>query len=96
MRITMTDTSFSVTPKRAPRGDIARFILTNRGKKAHAFRLGHLNHGTGSQTGFQKALKPGQQAVLILFLDYRGLLPYSGTLSYDRARASMRGTFRIT
>lgn len=96
IKITMTDTSFRVSPKSAPRGDIGRFILVNRGKKAHAFALGHLKHGTGSQTGFTRTMRPGQQAVLILFLDYRGLLPYRGTLPHDRNLAAMKGTFKIT
>jgi hypothetical protein len=96
VKITMTDTAFRVTPKAAPRGDIARFILVNRGKRPHTFALGHTRHGTGSQTGFTKSLNPGQQSILILFLDYRGLLPYRGTLAADRGNPAMQGTFRIT
>lgn len=96
VKITMTDTAFRVTPKAAPRGAIARFVLVNRGKKPHTFALGHTRHGTGSQTGFTKSLKPGEQSILILFLDYRGLLPYRGTLTHDRAKPAMQGTFRIT
>lgn len=96
VKITMTDTAFRVSPKSAPRGDIGRFILVNRGKKSHAFALGHTRRGTGSQTGFTRTMKPGQQAVLILFLDYRGLLPYRGTLPHDRNIAAMKGTFKIT
>ena len=96
VKITMTDTAFRVMPKSAPRGDIVRFILVNHGKKAHTFALGHTKHGTGSQVGFTRTMKPSQQAVLILFLDYRGLLPYRGTMPADRTRAAMKGTFRIT
>jgi hypothetical protein len=96
VRINMTDTAFHVGPKSAPRGDLGRFILVNRGKKPHAFALGHTNHGTGSQTGFSRTLKPGQQVVLILFLDFRGSLPYRGTLPADRVKPAMQGTFRIT
>ena len=96
VRITMTDTAFRVSPKSAPRGDIGRFVLVNRGKKAHTFALGHTQHGTGTQTGFTRTIKPGQQAVLILFLDYRGLLPYRGTLPHDRNLAARKGTFKIS
>jgi hypothetical protein len=96
VKITMTDMAFRVGPKAAPRGAIGRFILVNRGKKAHTFALGHLKHGSGSQTGFTKSLKPGQQLVLILFLDYRGKLPYRGTLPADRTKPAMQGTFHIT
>ena len=96
VKITMTDTRFSVSPKSAPRGDIGRFILVNRGKKPHAFALGHLNHASGSQTGFMRTLKPSEQSLLILFLDYRGVLPYRGTLPHDRQQAAKQGLFRIT
>lgn len=96
VKITMTDSAFHVSPKSAPRGDIARFILVNVGKKPHTFALGHLRHGTGAQTGFTKSLQPNQQSILILFLDYRGLLPYLGTLPADRLKPGMRGTFKIT
>ena len=96
IKITLTDTAFRVSPKTAPRGDIGRFILVNVGKKPHAFALGHTRRGTGSQTGFTKALKPSQQAVLILFLDYRGQLPYRGTLPADAVKPAMQGIFKIT
>jgi hypothetical protein len=96
VRINMTDTAFHVGPKSAPRGDLGRFILVNRGKKPHTFALGHTKHGTGSQTGFARTLKPGQQVVLILFLDFRGSLPYRGTLPADRVKPAMQGTFKIT
>lgn len=96
VKITLTDTAFRVSPKSAPRGDIARFVLVNSGKKPHAFALGHLKRGIGSQTGFTKALKPNQQSILILFLDYRGELPYRGTLPQDRINPRMAGIFKIT
>ena len=96
VRITMTDTAYTVGPKSAPRGAIGRFILVNRGKKPHTFALGHTRHGTGSQTGFTRTLKPAQQVVLILFLDFRGLIPYRATEPADRNKAAMQGTFRIT
>lgn len=96
VRINMSDTAFRVGPKSAPRGDLGRFILVNRGKKPHTFALGHTKHGTGSQTGFARTLKPGQQVVLILFLDFRGSLAYRGTLPADRTKAAMQGTFKIT
>jgi hypothetical protein len=95
VRVNMTDTAFGVSPKTVPRGDIARFILVNRGKKAHTFALGHTKHASGTQTGFTRTLTPGQQAVLILFMDYRGALPYRGTLPADRNRTAMQGTLRI-
>jgi hypothetical protein len=95
VRVTLTDSRFAVTPKSAPRGDLGRFILVNRGKKVHTFALGHLKHASGSQTGFTRTLKPGQQLVLIFFLDYRGQLDYRGTQPHEQ-KPEMRGTFRIT
>ena len=95
IKITMTDTTFIVTPKSAPRAAFGRFILTNRGKKAHAFTLGSAKRGIGIQTGFTKLLKPDQQAILVLFLDYRGTIAYRGSLPADRNKTRMKGFFRI-
>ena len=74
---------------------MGRFILVNVGKKPHTFVLGHERRGTGVQTGFKKALKPSQQSVLILFLDFRGEIPYRATLPADRNKPRMKGIFRI-
>jgi len=95
IKITITDSAVRMSPKSAPRGDMGRFILINAGKKRHAFALGHLRHQTGSQTGFTRTLNPGQQSILLLFLDYRGILPYLATLPADRLKPAMKGTFRI-
>jgi hypothetical protein len=95
VKITITDTRFAVHPKRAPRGAIGRFILVNRGTKPHTFKLGHQRHGTGTQTGFTRSVKPAEQAILIFYLDYRGRLPYEAVLPADRKKPGMRGTFTI-
>jgi hypothetical protein len=95
VKVTITDTKITMIPKRAQRGSLAQFILLNRGTKAHTFKLGHERRGTGSQTGFTKALKPNQQSVLIYFLDYRGKLPYLASLPADRSKPGMKGTFTI-
>lgn len=95
IKITITDSAIRMSPKSAPRGDMGRFILVNAGKKRHAFSLGHLRHQTGSQTGFARTLNPGQQSILLLFLDYRGTLPYLATLPADRLKPAMKGTFKI-
>jgi hypothetical protein len=95
VKITMTDTAFRMSPRVAQRGSVARFILVNIGKKPHTFTLGHEKRGTGAQTGFSRSLKPSEQSVLILFLDYRGVLPYSGTDPADRSKPGMKGTFKI-
>ena len=95
IKITITDTGINVSPKLAQRGTIGRFILVNVGKKPHTFVLGHERRGTGVQTGFSKALKPSQQSVLILFLDFRGSIPYRAVLPADRNKPRMQGIFRI-
>jgi hypothetical protein len=84
-----------MTPKRGQRGTLARFILRNQGKLPHTITLGHEKRGTGRQTGFTKALKPDQQDILILFLDYRGPIPYFGSLPADRSKPGMKGTFTV-
>ena len=95
VKITITDKAIQMSPKRAQRGAVARFILVNIGKKPHTFALGHERRGTGTQTGFHKSLKPNEQSILVLFLDYRGKIPYLCTLPADRAKPGMRGTFTI-
>jgi hypothetical protein len=95
IKIIVTDTGIRFSPKIAQRGSMGRFILVNVGKKPHTIVLGHERRGTGVQTGFSKSLKPSQQAVLLLFLDFRGLIPYRATLPADRSKPAMQGTFRI-
>lgn len=84
-----------MSPQRGQRGTMARFILRNEGAKPHTFTLGHEKHGTGTQTGFTRALRPHEQSILILFLDYRGPLPYLGSLPADRSKPGMKGTFTV-
>ena len=95
IKVTITDTGVTISPKLAQRGSMGRFILVNTGKKPHTFVLGHERRGTGVQTGFKKALKPSQQSVLILFLDFRGAIPYHSPLPADKSKPRMQGIFRI-
>jgi len=96
IKVTITDTRFALSPKFAHRGDYARFILLNTGKKAHTFTLGGAKAGAGVQTGFSKLLKPKEQKILLLFLDYRGQIAYRGTLPADRSLPGMKGFFTIS
>lgn len=95
IKITISDAGIRISPKVAQRGSMGRFILVNVGKKPHTFVLGSERRGTGVQTGFTRSLKPSQQSVLLLFLDFRGLLPYRATLPADRSKPAMQGSFRI-
>jgi hypothetical protein len=96
IKVTISDSGIGLSPKHAVRGAYARFILVNVGKLKHTFRLGSAKHGSGAQTGFTKTLAPGVQTILLLFLDYRGEVPYLGTLPHDRGKPRMRGVFKIT
>jgi hypothetical protein len=90
VRVTITDAAIRMSPKLAYRGDFARFILVNTGKKAHTFTFGGAKRGAGVQTGFTQPLKPRQQKILLLFLDYRGRIAY-----YDRVNPAAKGIFTI-
>jgi hypothetical protein len=90
VRVTITDSAIRMSPKGAFRGDFARFILVNAGKKPHTFTFGGAKRGAGVQTGFTQPLKPRQQKILLLFLDYRGRIAY-----YDRANPTRKGIFTI-
>ena len=95
MKVFITDSKINMSPKRAQRGSNVRFILFNAGTKPHTFKLGHERRGTATQTGFTTKLRPRQQAVHILYLDYRGTLPYYAPLPADRSKPGMRGVFTI-
>ena len=91
IKIIITDSGIKMSPKLAQRGSMGRFIIVNTGKKPHTFVLGHERRGTGVQTGFKKALKPNQQSVLILFLDFRGAIPYQAALAGRQEQAGHEG-----
>jgi len=96
IHVKISDAGISFTPKKAVRGAFARFVLLNTGRKAHAVLLGSTKRGAGVQTGFHKTVKPNEQTVLLLFLDYRGRVPYKATLPTDKGKPRMQGTFLIT
>ena len=96
IKVTISDTAIVMSRTHAFRGDYARFILHNTGAKPHAFSFGQGKRGTGVQTGFSRLIKPNQVTILLLFLDYRGKVPFRGTLPADRVKARMRGTFSIS
>jgi hypothetical protein len=76
IHVTLTDTKVILSPKHAPRGTDAQFLVRNIGTKPHTFTFGTLKRGLGVQTGFSRLVKPGQHQVLLLYLNYRGVLPY--------------------
>ena len=66
IKVTITDRAITMRPKKAFRGDYARFILVNTGNKPHTFSFGAKKRGAGVQTGFVKPLKPKEQKILLL------------------------------
>jgi hypothetical protein len=93
IKVTITDRSITVRPNAAPRGTNATFILTNRGTKTQKWILGSTTRGVGQKIGFASILAPDQQKNIVMFLDYRGLLPYSA--AQPGSKAVLRGSFRI-
>ena len=95
VNVTMTDTKFVLSAHSAPRGADARFVVHNVGSKTNVFAVGKQGYGTGVQTGFSVSVKPGQKKILILFLDFRGKIPYYSGLAANKRIAGMRGEFVI-
>lgn len=95
VNVTMTNTKFVLSVHAAPRGADARFVLHNASNKPHNFAIGSNKYGTGVQTGFSATLRPGQQKILILFLDIRGKVAYYPGLPADRNQSGMRGEFLV-
>jgi hypothetical protein len=95
IHVTLTNTRILLDKHSAPRGTYARFIIRNLDTRPHNFTLGKARRGTGAQSGFSRTLKPRQKQILLLFLDYRGPIPYHGGLKADRAKPGMKGIFTI-
>jgi hypothetical protein len=96
VHVTITDSRITLDRHSATRGDEVRFILRNSGTKVHSFTLGTTTkRGAGNQTGFSSVLKPKAQKLILLFLDYRGPLPYRSILKHDQGKPGMKGIFTI-
>jgi hypothetical protein len=95
IHVTITDARITLDRRSASRGDAARFVIRNVGTKLHGFRLGATKYGSGTQTGFSKTLKPREEKLILLFLDYRGRLPYYSYIKADLTKPGMKGIFRI-
>jgi hypothetical protein len=93
IKVTITDSSVTVKPNAAPRGTNAIFILTNRGTTTQKWILGNETRGAGKKSGFASVLAPDQQKNVVMFLDYRGQLPYSTTRVGGTKH--VRGNFKI-
>jgi len=95
IHVSLTNTRIVLDKHSAPRGTYARFIIRNIDKRSHNFTLGKALRGTGAQSGFSRTLRPHQKRILLLFLDYRGPIPYRGGLPADRSKPGMKGIFTV-
>ena len=95
IHVKLTDNKIILSQRIAPRGSDARFVITNVGTRPHSFTLGRAARGMGVQTGFDRVLKPNEQVVALLLLDYRGKLGYRSRLTADRRLPGMRGVFIV-
>ena len=95
INVTLTDSKVTMSPRSAPRGSDARFIVRNIGKQAHLFTLGTTERGLGFQTGFSRVFKPKAHQVLLLYLDQRSVLQYYLGASAKSATPAMKGTFTV-
>ena len=62
IKVTVTDKQVVLSASVAKRGWIARFLITNKGKKTHVVDIG----------GLKKRLKPGAKGRLASYLEDRG------------------------
>lgn len=92
VKVTIRDASISMTPNHAVRGSTITFVLVNRGTKTHTFVIGDPKRGTGHGLGFKQTLKPNQQFTKVMFLDYRGVMPFTTQVG---SKVLARGSFRI-
>lgn len=95
IHVTLTDTKVILSPKTAPRGSDARFIVSNKGTKPHSFTLGSNKLGAATQAGFTRVVKPKQQQILLIYLNARGALTYYGGTTPSKALPGMKGTFVV-
>jgi hypothetical protein len=75
VRVTITNTGFTMSPRRAPRGSTAIFLLSNLATGSRVFSVGDVSLTHHRGTGFAVKLARNQQKRVLLFLDYRGPLP---------------------
>jgi hypothetical protein len=92
VKVTIMSKRIAMSPKHAVRGSTVTFILTNRSKTTRTFVIGDVKRGTGFGQGFAQKLKPNGQYTKVMFLDYRGVMPF-----FLRAgkKVTARGAFRI-
>ena len=94
VKVTMTDSKFTLSKHSGPQEWDARFVIHNTGTKPHAFDF----HGASGayESNVNTLVQPGQSKVMILFLNRQGAtLHYFGSLAADRNNTGMQGVFKI-
>jgi hypothetical protein len=92
VKVNIYDSRLTLTPNHAVRGSTITFVLINRGKKTHTFQIGDVRRGSGFGQGFRQTLKPNQQFQKVMFLDYRGKMPFTTRVG---TTVVARGAFTI-
>jgi hypothetical protein len=90
VKVNIYDTKLTMSPNHAVRGSTITFVMINRGKKTHTFQIGSTKTGLGH--GFRQTLKPNQQFQKVMFLDYRGKMPFTTRVG---STIVARGAFTI-
>ena len=95
IHVTLSDSKVVVSPKTAPRGASARFIMRNIGSKPITFNVGKRTPGLGDLFGFRSVIKPRTQKILLLYLSDRGAIPYYTGDSFASAKPTAKGTLLV-
>lgn len=99
INVSITDTKIAISDRTANRGNGVNFHVKNTGSKPHNFALLAPRAaivGLGAEGLSTPTLKPGQSAVLQVFLDYVGTFVYRSTVKADLSKIRMRGKFVVT
>jgi hypothetical protein len=97
VNVTLSDRKITLSDRSADRGNGVTFHVKNTGTKPHSFALVGTAAISLDNAGLRTpVLKPGQTAVLQVYLDFRGAIPYKSFAPGDATRLTMRGVFFVT
>ena len=96
VNVTLTDRKIVLSERRAERGEGVTLHVKNTGTKPHSFSFAGRGALSLSSSGLgTPVLKPGQTAILSVYMDLRGAIPYRSTVKADASRIGMRGVFFV-
>lgn len=93
IRVTITNSSMTLSPTHAPRGSTAIFLVNNFSTSSRVVALGDATLKTHRGTGFAVKLARNEQKRLLVYLAYRGPLPCS---LISAGKTKLIGVFRVT